>query len=124
MELTENATFDVEVCDCIPFSKKLVVQGLFPTTAYDVAIDCNVFELYRKLNVRSALPINAITDVMEGNKNCSVVTFNSNICIEYEPRMNGFYDMFCDSFYSYRSVMLRLEHRDIEFFCPACPKVC
>jgi hypothetical protein len=36
--------------------------------------------------------------------------------------MEGFYDLFCDSYYSYRSLRLRIEQRDLDLDCPACPR--
>jgi hypothetical protein len=50
-------------------TQRLITQGLFPTRHDDHVIEMSLLELYRKLNVRSALPMNSITDVMEGEKN-------------------------------------------------------
>jgi hypothetical protein len=36
--------------------------------------------------------------------------------------MEGFYDLFCDSYYSYRSLMLRIERNELDLDCPACPR--
>jgi hypothetical protein len=43
--------------------------------------------------------------------------------IEYQIRLHGFYDLFCDSYYTYRSLMIKMEQKELQWQCPACPKV-
>jgi hypothetical protein len=115
----------VESCKCITTAQGLVLRDLFPTRCPQIAIDIRLLELFRRLNVRSALAIKSFTDILEGIHYCEIEEGGLKIMkVEYEKRRDGFYDLFSDSFYAYRSLMLRLEQANIGWECPACPRVC
>jgi hypothetical protein len=85
----------------------------------------DLLDLFRKLNVRSALAVKSFTDILEGKiKKINVTkTKNIHIYLEYQQRQYGFYDIFSDTFYAYRSIMLHIDYKDLNWQCPACPQV-
>jgi hypothetical protein len=88
----------------------MISCGAFPTVDKRFLLHLDLLKLYRALNLRSGLALNAFVDVVK--------KMNSSV------EDNSIYNAFRDSFQAYRALMFQIESVDdmLDQGCPACPR--